>query len=558
VGSILTETADAVTVMPPGRAMVDREQWSSRFPPAAWLLVSVCLSFAVRWPFLNLPLTDDEGGYAYVADRWLSGRGRLYHDLWLSRPQGILLAYGLIFHTLGRGADAIRIGAAIVAAATMLAVWLFAQEWGGPRVAIPAALMFAVVSGSPAVEGVTANAEVFMALPAAYAAWLVLRSSRRGWGRNHLLTIGALAGLSTLLKPTGVMILPVSVAFLVWSTGDRRAKVRRSAWVLLGFAATLTPAAVHGWMLGWHSFVYAVIRYRLQRQSGATIPIQSQATNIGGLFIFASPFVIVAGLALVVRRRQADEPVPAARGRSEVAIVAWFNGPRWNRHRRDPNSDARTLLVLWLLGALAGVAVGGGWFPHYLLQAAAPFAIWFATTVRRAANGLERRERRRLIGAIAVISFAPVAFLPVLGAAHEDALLLGPGYGSQTEVAAYVRDHTAPETPIYVAFAQPSIYYFADRPAADRYLFDREVSGLPGVYDQVIAMISAPTRPRYVIGSQRGTSLPDGGHRFWQTVAAHYHLETTIGSVPIYRANASRQTVGAQAGDPPSPNPGAG
>ena len=80
---------------------------------------------------------------------------------------------------------------------------------------------------------------------------------------------------------------------------------------------------------------------------------------------------------------------------------------------------------------------------------------------------------------------------------------------------------------------------FADRPAAYRYLFDREVTGIPGVYDQLIAMVAGPNRPLYVIGSQRGNSFPDHGLRFWRAVAAHYHLETTIGDVPIYRANDS-------------------
>lgn len=504
-------------------------------PATAWFAFAVVLSFAVRWPFLGMPLTDDEGGYAYIAQRWLEGEGHLYRDLWVSRPQGILVVYALIFGTLGHGAEAIRLGAAFAAAATIGAVWLFAREWGGLKLAVPAALMFAVVSASPSLDGPIANAEIFMGLPAAYAAWLLLRTSRRGWSAKSLLAIGALTGCSTLLKPTGATLLPVCLAFIVMSTPSLNAAARRCVWTLAGFGAALAPAVVHGWLVGWHAFVFAVIRYRFQHQSSANLPAADQLKNIGLLLLFAAPFLIVSALVTLIRR-----PAGSPRFLSDMrklAIVAPFGLSISDR--RSHSANARLLLGLWIVGSLGGVALGGGWFPHYLVQAAAPFAIWFAAAAWRTAARLGGSERRRLIAAVALLSLLPAAVLPMLGSARADALLLGPGYNSQMQVAAYIRAHTTEQTSVYVAFAQPSIYYFADRPAAYRYLFDREVTGIPGVYDQLIAMVVGPNRPLYVIGSQRGNSFPDHGRQFWRAVAAHYHLETTIGAVPIYRANNS-------------------
>jgi len=142
---------------------------------AGWGLLVVAVGLVLRWPFFGVPLNADEGGYAYVAQRWLDGRGELYGDLWISRPQGIFLAYGLIFRTLGTSVEAIHAGAWIAGLVTTIFVWLFARDWMGRRAAIAAALVFTLVNGSPYLEGYTANAEVFMALPAAVGAWLLLR-----------------------------------------------------------------------------------------------------------------------------------------------------------------------------------------------------------------------------------------------------------------------------------------------------------------------------------------------------------------------------------------------
>ena len=57
----------------------------------AALILSICLlSIVLRLPFLSVPLTDDEAGYAYVSS-WLARGLALYSDLWFDRPQGIFL-----------------------------------------------------------------------------------------------------------------------------------------------------------------------------------------------------------------------------------------------------------------------------------------------------------------------------------------------------------------------------------------------------------------------------------------------------------------------------------
>ena len=105
-----------------------------------WLLAAVLLSLLLRVPFFGLPMISDEGGYAYVADRWLDGEGSLYHDLWVSRPQGIFVVYGLILQAPGSSIAGIRLGAWLASVLTLVCVWRYARQWAGRGTAAIAGL----------------------------------------------------------------------------------------------------------------------------------------------------------------------------------------------------------------------------------------------------------------------------------------------------------------------------------------------------------------------------------------------------------------------------------
>src|SRR5687768_13129231 len=92
------------------------------FPGRRWLIAAVVLSLLLRVPFLGVPMISDEGGYAYVADRWLDGEGRLYHDVWVSRPQGIVVVYGLILQAPGSSIAGLRLGAWLASVLTLVFV----------------------------------------------------------------------------------------------------------------------------------------------------------------------------------------------------------------------------------------------------------------------------------------------------------------------------------------------------------------------------------------------------------------------------------------------------
>ena len=500
-----------------------------------WFALAIVLSFLVRLPFLHVGMISDEGGYAYVAQRWFDGSGVLYDDIWVSRPQGIFVAYVAIMETLGGSAAAFRIGAWLFVIAAMPAIYAFARVYAGRTAGILSICIFGVVSASPVIEGFTANAEVFMATPCAIAVWLLLRAQSRRWPVPSLVLVGVLGAFAMLLKPAGVVMIPIAMAFVILaSSAEWRVIARRLAWILFGVIIGLMPAIIHGWLVGWNDFLFASVTYRIDYQSSLTVSGRRHIASFWGLIKQTAPLLVALGLFWILRTRilESRRTAQSESGRSiaETGYLAWAR----DFTRRQP---ASMLLAIWSIGGVIGMALGGDWWYHYLIQLAAPFSIWIAAQVLQVGSAL------RGIARWAFIAAACFALLYPFGvAARGDALSITAGlyptqgYTRQDEVARYLRENGTPGAPMLVAFNQAALYYLADRPASYRYMYQQELSAIPEAQSDLIAIVSGPNRPEYVVDTGEPPPFEDEGAAFWIAVHEHYRLEAIVNGVRIYRA----------------------
>lgn len=500
-----------------------------------WLLVALLLSLALRIPFFNIPMIHDEGGYAYAARSWFEGTGQLYDDIWISRPQGIFVLYGIVFRVFGENVWSFRFAAWIFAALTVLAVWLFARRWSTPGVATVAALLTAILSSLPNLEGFTANAEVFMGLPAAFAAFWLLRQQQTRWTRAGLIGIGILIGIATVLKPSGVVMLFVALAFIgMTAGGTRRERLRLCGIMLLGVTIVGIVTLLHGWYLGWGDFFYATITYRLTSQSSATVSTMHHLRAIGSLAVETTPMLMLIALALIFKHRfHIHRITGSALGRT---CAVQTTGRVSSYITAQPDHAAGTLIRLWALGALAGIAMGGDWWTHYIIQVVPPLALWLAWNMSVIIRTL--RHWRRWLFTAMTVGLLLLPFMVVFRGEQE--ILNGPyehpGYPAQAEVARYIQENSEPGDTIYVAFDQASIYYLSDRQPAYRHLYDQELRALPNSYADIISIISGPNRPLYIVSTVHPGPFPDDSRAFWREVGKYYDVETTIDGVPVYRA----------------------
>ena len=529
---------------------MERAPWRWRLPasvrtsPAFWISFGSLISFLLTWRLFNLPMVSDEGGYAYAAQRWFDGRGHLYHDIWISRPQGIFVVYGTVIKFLGGSTLDLRLVAWAFNIVTMTAVWMIARHWRGPGVAAGAVMVFAVMMGSPAIEGFTANAETFMAVPAAFAIITLIRAWERNWSPVWLAATGLLIGIATQLKPSGVMSLFVAIGFIAVMTVDTdhfvRLTARRSLPVMLGFGTSLVPAIYHGYRIGFDAFVYGSVGYRLTRQSSATGSVHHHVRALSDLSARIWPLYILLGLLALAAfvtseaRHQPRRPSRSVhhelRTQSALGII-----PR--QFLVESGDPMRRLLQIWMVGCLLGISMGGDWWYHYLIQIMAPFSIWLAVTMADLRPRLPRLAHIGLAVAVAVLLLVPYSVITKPTRAAMTSPLFGhPGYADQEVVAKYLHDHTAPDTPIFVAFDQAALYYLADRPSTYRYLYDQELRAYPDSEAKLIEMVEGPNRPLYIVGTRQLAPFVDRGLAFWEAVQRHYVLETVVRGVPIYRA----------------------
>jgi len=521
--------------MPPGH--VSLADW-------LWLTVALLLSLTLRIPFFRIPMLADEGGYAYATRGWVDGTGQLYHDLWISRPQGIFFVYAGIFDLFGSDTTAFRFAAWIAIALTTIAVWAFARMCVSPLAGNLAAMIFAVASSLPNLEGYSANAEMFMGLPVALAALWLLYIGRAGWSPWHLVAVGLLIGAGISLKPSATVMAAVAVGF-IFMIGDAvslRKRLKRSAWLLAGVAVVGIGSLIHGWMLGWNEFIDATFTYRLSAQSAATVGWQHNLEAIGRLAVRASALIGLTAILLMFRYRAGIESTLRSLVtsiRRDRVSAPWSR--RWPiagafSHLGRPTDDGRLLLRLWMLGSLVGASVGGDWWSHYLIQVVAPLSIWMGWTLVQVWRALAAPARSLLAISTVVLLMAPFRVL-IHGSptSMTSAMFAHPGYPAQEQVAAYLREESLPGTTIYVAFDQASIYYLADRPPAYRYLYDQELRGISSSYSDLISIIRSQNRPEYIVSTRQPGPFADASRAFWQEVGQYYEVVVTIEDVPIYQ-----------------------
>src|SRR5579872_1293783 len=160
-----------------------------------WWGVPAVLLVALLWripSFFDPPWVNDEGTYFAVARAMAHGTG-LYTGIWENKPPAIYLLYLGVLDLAGASIPAIRLAATIAVLGLVIVVYRIGTHYGGRESGLVAALLTALLTGVPFLEGTTANAEIFLALAAALAVYAAVCAERRFAG-------GVALGLAATFK----------------------------------------------------------------------------------------------------------------------------------------------------------------------------------------------------------------------------------------------------------------------------------------------------------------------------------------------------------------------
>jgi len=298
-------------------------------PAAALVALRVPSLFEPRW-------YTDEGIFAAVAHDLLRGH-MLYSEAWDNKPPLIFATYAVVQALFGPGVlplHAVGLAASLAALVALIATGR--ALFGLPRAAL-AGCLFALLVGTPVIEGNLAMTETFMVVPTTLAVLTFVRAQARPEEERSVryLACGALLGVAAGYKQVAVCDL---LAVLVMVALTHARPWRSAAALLLGFAAPQALFAAVFLAAGafgayWYAVVGSLGLYADLAREGA-------AARLSG---WLPALLITAWLA---RRRLAGDEVPLA-----------------------------AFPALWLAFTIAGAAAGAFPFPHYLQQAAPPAAL---------------------------------------------------------------------------------------------------------------------------------------------------------------------------------------
>ena len=493
------------------------------------LAVAGAVSIGLRFPFLSVPLTTDEGGYAYVA-HWL-GRGlALYSDLWFDRPQGIFLVYGVALRLFGKSTEAIRFGAALYNAGTVGLLYLLGARLYGRRAGLATAALFAVASASPVVEGFTANGELYMNLPV--VASLVLAAGQRPF------LAGVALALAAAIKPTALpTAAPALVVLLTWpqpgprrlcrAAGSRKGRHDQAtianrgtrlsgsskilAWLAFGAAAGFAPFLAHGVATDAPAYWYAVVGFRVHAHSALSV-----------------------GEAVLRDLTQTAPSVLAALFPLWLLVALGVRAGGWR-------SRGGAAGLAYLGGSALGAAAGGYWYWHYYVGVLPAAALLGGAGLDRLLDRPATVGPTVLRAAVWACTAVAVAFnARLVGDTPEETswnVYRRPAYLASAAIAAYLRAHTTEGDRIYAAFAQADLYHLSGRRSAGAHLYWTEINRVPGAFEAVLAALDDPARrPAYVIQIDRELEAPGRAAPFWERVARYYHPDAVIQGFTLYRA----------------------
>jgi hypothetical protein len=465
------------------------------------------------------PITADEGGYLAIARGWAHG-AVLYRDVWVDRPQGLLVLFRFWDWVAGTWTGSLRILAMVFGVLLVVSTALIAREVAGHRAARWTALICGVLSAAPVLEGYIANGELLSGAWSAAAIAVALIGLSRPRPTGWLIAAGALSGVAWSVKQSGFDGI---LALLLWlplvaicDPTRRRVVLRASLALVVGMAGVIGLLMLHGAATGWSRWWWAMVGYRAHTLSLMSNPtwFNLRRTTRYGLAVYGSGLLVTA-VCVGASLRLA--------GRSLRGLIA----------------SRVTLLPIWLLTATLSFFIGGGFWRHYWLLFAAPVS---------ALAGVAAARVRAFAGVAAAVAVLPCLTISIWVFIGPPATLTARAASDHAspadqQVASWFLAHRAPGDTIYVQCSSPAVYADVRQDPGFPYLWLPEAYVGPHARQRISDYLGNPARAPTFIAEFQDASVCDPTGTVARIEASSYRHVATVGSVAILRHNEPRHGV---------------
>ena len=426
-----------------------------------WWLVLVVVVFTgiIRVRLLEIPLTRDEGEYAYAGQLILQGVPP-YKLAYNMKLPGTYFADALGMAVFGQTIAGVHLTLLLANSLTIVFVFLLGRKLFGNVAGVVACASYAIMALSPAVGGLATDANHFVVLFAVPGILLLLKANESG-SLKVLFGSGLLLGLAFLMKQQGICFGLFGFAYLVWVTAryrevcSKRFIGRMSAFgagLVLPYGLTCVALAATG-VFDRFWFWTVVYARTYESEMPVSIGIRDYLTDhlqrtrdlSAGFWALA-----LAGLLAAVCQRTFRKPM-------------FFTATFW---------------LFSFLGTSAGFFFRG----HYFILVLPAFALLVGMSVAALQSSWRLTWLADVFRSLPVIAFslvlswmiyyqAPVLFQsPAMQVRRDTAFVPNP-FVEAIAAAKLIRENSATDAQVAVMGSEPEIYFYAQRRSATGYIY---------------------------------------------------------------------------------------
>jgi 4-amino-4-deoxy-L-arabinose transferase-like glycosyltransferase len=438
-----------------------------------------------------------------------------YKDMYDQKPPGIFVLNSLVFLLFEPTALNVKIFASIYSLGTVLAVFMVTRKLAGREEGCLAALLYAIFSCGPHIQGGGVNSEVFMVLPYTLAAYFLLKLLETGSRKNYLY-FGFWTSLACTIKQVALVNFLWLAGYLMIRIWQRRQWDTVSRVLADGFLVVI--GAVIPWVpfllyfygkdaLGNFYFWQVSFNFQYMAEGPQGLPQLSLFVARMISVLSENGFLWLAALAGIgcrwpIIRRKAETSQQETGSRQQAAWI---------------------LMALWPIFSFIGVALGKRFFPHYFIQLVPPLAVLggvgLMDLIRKVrSRGIYFLRRPAGVGMVVIFALALLSFVKA------DA----PYYLKYNGIQISLRQFNTPlfsVTLIYVWRVNPEINFYALRKSPSPYLMHSIMSyNLPrDPHEQVLESLHR-SPPKYIVLMEQIVEFP----ALQDFIKENYRLETDI------------------------------
>lgn len=459
------------------------------------LLVIILLTAGIRLRLLDVPLERDEGEYAYAGQLILDGIPP-YVQAYNMKMPGTYGAYAVIMSIFGQTNRGIHFGLLLLNAATLFLLFLLVKRLFNVFTGLAAAAFFALLSSGQQVQGIFANAEHFVLLPALGGLLLIFLAVDTQ-KRQPLFMGGMLLGLSFLMKQHAVTFILFGGVYVLVAEYKKKSNFWKKVPADLGifFGGVILPFGLTClilWQTGaFKNFWFWTFNYA--QKYASSLPLAVGMKNLWGTF----PKIVNAHVGIWLL--------------AGLGLASLFWNKRIKRHR---------LFVLgFFLFSFLATCPGFYFRPHYfilLLPAAAILAGIGVDSIQNVFQNSRLAQKLKMIPILLLISVLALSvyqhrqYLFSLSPEKISRLTYGANpFPESLEIARYISENSSKEDRIAILGSEPQIYFYAKRRSATGHIYTYALmenhNYAEQMQEEMIREIES-VRPKYIIFVSISTS----------------------------------------------------